>query len=389
MHTHKNLFEKAIDFRNLLVAYKKACSGKKDRYCVASFNFYADINLVLLKQSILLGTYIPGNYKEFYVYDPKLRLISAPPFIDRIVHHAICNVIEPIFDASFIYDCYACRKGKGTHAAITRLRAFLRKSNTSYALKCDISKYFASVDKDVLFSLIKGKIADKRLLALLYSIINSYPKGMPIGNLTSQLFANIYLTPLDNYVKQKLRIKYYLRYMDDFLILGNSKEELHLILQEIKDFLERILKLKLHPKKVRIFPTHLGVDFVGYVIFKSHIRLRSKNVRKFKKRLKKLIQDKNAGVIDDIKFKASIYSWVGHAQHADSFSLRKKLFSLPSLQEFSPVPSFCPEKTQVVSVIRTSTSVRHEERLEASEVPHPLVAKSVPEQLYLFDCLPG
>lgn len=384
MHTHKNLFGRILDFRNLLLAYKKACSGKKDRHCVAQYNLNADINIVDLKKNLSKGTYVVGKYKEFYVYDPKLRLISAPPFIDRIVHHAICNVIEPIFDASFIYDSYACRKGKGTHAAIGRLKYFLRKTNTMYALKCDISKYFASVDKDILFSLIKRKVADRKLLDLLLHIISSYPKGMPIGNLTSQLFANIYLTPLDNYIKHELRIKYYLRYMDDFLILGNSKDELHTLLGKIESFLGESLKLKLHPKKVRIFPTYLGVDFVGYVVFKDHIRLRSKNVRKFKKRLKKLVQDKNAGVIEDVKFKSSIYSWIGHAQHADSFSLRKKLFSLPIPQEFSPVPLSCPEKTQVGSVPGILESVRHGERRGVSEVLHRLVAKSAPEQLCLF-----
>ena len=279
----------------------------------------------------------PGVTGFFYVYDPKHRLISAPPFVDRIVHHAIVNVIDPVFDKSFIEDSYACRKGKGAHKAVKRLQIFLRKTKTNYALKCDISKYFAHIDHDILFALIRKKVTDRRLLVLLRHIIDSYPEGIPIGNLTSQLFANIYLDPLDRYIKQDLRRRYYLRYVDDFLILGESKDDLKKVLDQITVFLSEHLKLELHPKKVRIFPTWLGVDFVGYVVFPDHICLRSKNVRRFRKKLKKLTVQLERGNIDQEYFESSINSWIGHASHADSFRLRQKLFASASLRAFSPI----------------------------------------------------
>ena len=167
---------------------------------------------------------------------------------------------------------------------------FLRKTKTNYALKCDISKYFAHIDHDILFDLLKKKISDPPTLELLKKIIDSYPEGIPIGNLTSQLFANIYLDPLDRYIKQSLRRRYYLRYVDDFLILGDSKEDLKEVLVYITIFLQRFLKLELHPRKVRLFPTRLGVDFVGYVVFPNHIRLRSKMSENSEKIEKLVIQ---------------------------------------------------------------------------------------------------
>jgi len=190
-----------------------------------------------LKNYLTSNCYRPGKYRHFWVYDPKKRRISAPVFVDRVVHHALCQVIEPIFDRSFIYDSYACRRNKGNHQAMKRLQTFLRKPGAAYALKCDISKYFASINQQILLQLIKKKIADPKVLALLQIIIFSYrnpvqqdpheiassassiSRGIPIGNLTSQLFANIYLNELDYYVKQILRRKYYLRYVDDFIIL--------------------------------------------------------------------------------------------------------------------------------------------------------------------------
>lgn len=358
--------------------------GKRQRRVIARFDFAADHNLLELKKRLLSGKYSPGRHRLFYVYDPKHRLISAPPFADRIVHHAVCQMIDPIFDKSFIEDSYACRKNKGAHKAIKRLQNFLRKTKTDYALKCDISKYFAHIDHGILFDLLKKKISDPPTLELLKKIIDSYPEGIPIGNLTSQLFANIYLDPLDRYIKQDLRRRYYLRYVDDFLILGESKDDLRQVLKNITEFLKNNLKLELHPKKVRIFPTRLGVDFVGYVVFPDHIRLRSKNVRKFRKRLKKLTFQLERGKIDREYFESSIHSWIGHASHADSFRLRQKLFASANLQAFFPIPSPAPGKTQTAGEIKTSAHTPPAAAPAKSADPRPIGSKTSAVQPCLF-----
>lgn len=381
---HKKMFDQITSLKNLFRTYNLARLGKRNRIAVSRFDFQADISLLNLKKNLLSGRYLPGRYRLFYVYDPKHRLISAPPFADRVVHHAVCQIIDPLFDKTFIYDSYACRKNKGSHLAVKRLQGFLRKTKTDYALKCDISKYFAHIDHDILFALIKKKITDDRLLALLLQIIDSYPRGIPIGNLTSQLFANIYLDPLDRYIKQVLRRKYYLRYVDDFIILGESKNDLKKVLAQITIFLQNHLKLTLHPRKVRLFPAKLGVDFVGYVVFPNHIRLRSKNVRRFKKRLKKLTAQLENGKITREYFESSINSWIGHASHADSFKLRQKLFASPNLQAFSPIPSSVPGKIQIEHGTKTSKYTPPAVASAKPANPCPAGAKISAAQLCLF-----
>lgn len=346
--THKNLFEKVVEFKNLLHSYDRARSRKRLRVYATRFDYKLDQNLLNLKERLETGGYKPKGYRHFYIFDPKRRLISAPAFEDRIVHHAICNVINPIFDKTFIDDSYACREGKGAYKGVERLQSFLRKKGAAYALKCDISRYFASIDRGILLSLIKKRIADSKLLDLLKIVIDSYhvhqperfktstlrveyphqitKRGIPIGNLTSQLFANLYLNEFDHFVKHELKRKYYLRYVDDFVVLGKTKEELHEVKERSTKFLKERLKLELHPRKVRIFPTYLGVDFLGYVVFKDHIRLRSKNVKKFRKRYKKLKEVMEKGEISQEQFDGKILSWVAHAEKADTFRLRQAIF---------------------------------------------------------------
>jgi len=385
MKKETNIFDRIITLQNLFRAYDLSRVGKRGRVAVSRFDFQAEINLIKIKKHLLCGTYQPGCHRQFWVYDPKYRLISAPPFVDRIVHHAVCRIIEPIFDKSFIEDSYACRKNKGAHKTIKRLQMFLRKTRTDYALKCDISKYFAHIDHDILFGLIQKKVTDHRLLTLLRQIIDSYPVGIPIGNLTSQLFANIYLDPLDRYVKQVLRRKFYLRYVDDFLILGESKEDLKEVLANITVFLSEQLKLELHPRKVRLFPTRQGVDFVGYVVFPDHIRLRSKNVRRFRKKLKKLEFLLKTDKINRQYFESSINSWIGHAGHADSFRLRQSLFASPTLRAFSPAPSSLLPQTQTGRGIKTSANTPPAVKPAKPAGQRPKPAKVPGEQLDLFE----
>ena len=334
--TYKNLYKEICSYENLYEAYLKARKkGKLGRRNVLKFTYNLERNLFRIKEELENQTYKPGEYREFYVNDPKKRLIKAVPFKDRVVHHALCNVIEPIFDKGFIHDSYACREDKGTHAGVDRLQNFIRAYNRGggkkkFTLKCDISKYFPSVDHEILIGIINKKIKDEKTMWLIKSIVESSadkeePRraGIPIGNLTSQLFANIYLNELDYFVKHKLRVRHYLRYVDDFIILSESKQKLHQIKEKITEFLDSMY-LELHPRKARIFPAELGVDYLGYVVFQSHRRLRAVNVKKFTKKLKKLKAMYERGLTDEAFM--SLNSWVAHSKHADTYGLRRKLF---------------------------------------------------------------
>jgi len=293
---------------------------------VAGFNFGLEGELLKLQDELRTQTYKPGNYRHFYINDPKRRLISAAPYRDRIVHHAYCNIVEPIFDKTFIYHSYACRLDKGTHRALDRCQSFLRANQ--YVLQCDISKYFSSVNHQILFSIIFRKIKDKKLVRLTELIIKSGAasvKGIPIGNLTSQFFANLYLNELDYFIKFDLKEKYYLRYMDDFLIFGNAKNDLHEVKKEISNFLSRNLQINLHPKKSTVFPVKLGVDFCGFRIFKDYRRLRKTNVKLFSKRMKKLRGLFRQGRIEVKDISHSIRCWIAHASYGNTYNLRKKL----------------------------------------------------------------
>ncbi len=332
--TYKNLYREICSFENLYRAYLKARKGKRNRQSVLRFTYGLEKNLFEIKEELESQSYKPGKYRAFFVNDPKKRLIKAAPFKDRVAHHALCNVIEPVFDKAFIYDSYACRRGKGTHAAVDRLQKFIRAMNGGskrriYALKCDITKYFPSVDHETLVAVIGKKVKDKKTLWLIELIIQSSAdreaprkSGIPIGNLTSQLFANIYLNELDCFVKHYLGVRRYVRYVDDFIILHESKQKLHGIQRKITEFLKS-LHLELHPKKARVFPVELGVDFLGYVVFCSHRRLRKANVKKFTRKLKKLKAMHEMGLIDEAFM--SLNSWVAHARHADTHGLRVKV----------------------------------------------------------------
>ncbi|MFA6330374.1 MAG: reverse transcriptase/maturase family protein [Candidatus Micrarchaeia archaeon] len=323
------LMDEVVSFQNLLSAFDKASAGK--RFGKDSLSYFRDVefNLIGLKERLLEEKWEPGPYRSFFVNDPKRRLIQAAPFEDRIVHHAICNVIEPVFEKSFSGDSYACRVGKGTHAGMLRLKAFVRKCKRQnpgrevYALKCDVRKYFASVDHAILSSILARRIPDERLLRLLSRIISSMPgpKGIPIGNLTSQLFANVYLNELDRFAKHSLRSKFYVRYMDDFVFLSPSKAELHGFKRQVRKFLADSLALELHPRKAEIFPVRDGVDFVGYKVFGDFILLRKSGVKRFIARFKRL---EKSGASSEALLE-SWESWYAHAKWADSHRLVERL----------------------------------------------------------------
>lgn len=340
----KNLWEKIVSLDNLFLAAKKAQKGKRFQDNVAGFNMRHESELFQLQKELMNGTYVPGAYKAFRIREPKLRLISAAPYRDRVVHHALCNVIEPIFEKTFIYDSYACRKRKGTHRAIDRFQEFTKKNR--YVLKCDIVKYFPSIDHEILFDLIRRKIGCKDTLWLIKLIIDHsnpqdemnryFPgdslftpferrRGIPIGNLTSQFFANIYLNGMDHFIKEKLRCRCYVRYVDDFVVLDSGKELLSEIKFAIVYYLEQ-LRLTLHPNKCRIYPTNEGTLFLGFYIWPQRRRLDAENIKRFKRKIKILQRNYSNGMIAFTEAAISVRAWAAHASYGETWKLRKSLF---------------------------------------------------------------
>jgi retron-type reverse transcriptase len=339
--TYKDLYDKITAFENLLRAAQKAQKGKRFKEACAVFNLDLEKELLRLQRGLIDQSYRHGRYRDFLVYDPKQRLISAAPYRDRVVHHALCNVIEPLFDRSFIDDTYACRKGKGTHAAVNRYSRYARKFR--YVLKCDIQKYFQSIDHEILCGIVERKIRCARTLWLIREIVGSrsdtnWPfyfagddlftplqrrRGIPIGNLTSQFFANVYLDGFDHFVKEGLRLPY-IRYVDDFVAFGNEKERLQQANQSMIDFLAS-LRLKVHPKKCRTHRVSEGVRFLGYRIFPTHRLLSKDNALRMRRRLKKMRALYQEGEIPLTRVHQSIQSWIGHASHADTYRVRSRI----------------------------------------------------------------
>jgi retron-type reverse transcriptase len=350
MKRHGNLWPILTSFPNLLRASKKAKRGKRFRPSVAAFEFGLEPELWELQQELVTKTYRPGKYRSFYVYEPKKRLISAAPYRDRVVHHALTGILEPIFEPTFIHDSYACRRGKGTHAAVNRCQQFARRFR--YVLKTDIRKFFPSMDQEILKQGIARKIKDPDVLWLASVIIdhsnpqepvldwfpgddlltpNERRRGIPIGNQTSQFFANVYLDPLDHYVKDRLRVKGYVRYVDDLLLFSDDKRHLADVRNQTIDFLQT-LRLKLHPRKNTIFPVTEGIQFLGYRVFPTHRLLVTENVWRFLRRVRRMQQDFQVGKTTLAEIKQRLMSWSGHAGQANTHRLRERLFGRISFQ---------------------------------------------------------
>ena len=319
-----NIFGDIISLDNLLIAWKEFRRGKRQKKDVQEFEFNLEENLFSLHESLLSKTYYPESYQSFYVQDPKLRHIHKATVRDRVLHQALFRILYTIFDRQFIYDSYSCRLGKGVHRAVNRLNDFLRKESYHYSkpifvLKCDIRKFFDSIDQQTLLNLIKQRVVDPNTIWLVEKIIYSFEKlpdqGLPLGNVTSQLFANIYLNELDQFVKHKLRVKYYLRYCDDFAIVSDGKDYLVSLIPQINNFLNINLRLDLHPKKITLRKFSWGVDFLGYVILPHHILLRTKTKGRILSRL-------GRGEINE----KSLPSYLGIIGHCQGFKIRKQLF---------------------------------------------------------------
>jgi len=332
--TYRHLYSHIADFENIHAAYLKARRCKRFKPDVLEFSANLETNLLALRDGLLGKTYRTGEYYVFNVYEPKKRIVAALPFRDRVVHHALCNVIEPIWEARFIHDSYACRVGKGTHAGADRVTEFLRRAQREleevYVLKLDIKSYFPSVDHDILLELLEKRIACEDTRWLIRGVVESWPvgggeKGIPIGNLTSQLFANIYLHEMDKFVKQELGARFYVRYMDDVVIIHGDKMWLHQAKRELQGFLHQELALELN-SKTNIFPMAQGINFLGYRIWPTHRLLRKASAKRMRRKLRWFAQGYTAGETTLDEINASIQSWIGHAKHANTHKLRQGLF---------------------------------------------------------------
>jgi len=318
-------YSKLISIECLLQAWEEFRVGKRKRYDVQKFERFLEKNLFNLQYALSSKTYRHGGYSEFYVNDPKRRHIHKADVQSRVVHHLLYKHMYGLFDKTFIYDSYSCRLGKGTHKVVLRLEKFARKVSKNYtqncwALKCDIKKFFASVDHEILFNLLKTKIKDKDILLLIKKVIDSFhsergeEKGIPLGNLTSQIFANIYLNALDQFIKNSLKIKYYLRYADDFIILDTDKRKFRRYIIFIEKLLEANSKLKLHPNKICIRNLEWGIDFCGYIVLPHYTLPRTKT----KIRIIKKIVNGNAS-------SQAFQSYLGYFSHAHSFKIIQDL----------------------------------------------------------------
>lgn len=332
MKIYKNLFEKIISPENLFSAWDSFKSDKRNRHDVQVFEWRLEQNIFQLYCELHNKTYKHGPYTGFYIRDPKQRHIHKALVWDRVLHHAIFSVINPIFEETFIPTSFSCRIGYGTHrgvAILEKMAQWVHKNGTNscFVLKCDIQKFFDSVDHHVLLSILKKRIKDEEAMWLLQEIVESYSspqstifekKGLPIGNLTSQLFANVYMNELDQFIKNILRVRNYVRYTDDFAIVSESSAHLEGLLGPIAEFLDRKLAISLHPKKIMIRKLSRGIDFLGYLIFPHHRLLRVKTKRRILAKLQNRIDEFHNGRIFRLAFEQSLQSYLGVLSHANT-----------------------------------------------------------------------
>ncbi|MBV6394224.1 MAG: hypothetical protein KPEEDBHJ_03477 [Anaerolineales bacterium] len=342
-----SLYESVYNPINIWWAYKNAARGKRYAPAVAAFEYDLEKNLIEIEDELREETYQPGGYHSFEIDKPKRRLVNAAPFRDRVVHHALMNIIEPLFERQFIFDSYANRKGKGVHAALDRATYFLRRH--SYVMHLDVRQFFPSVDHEILISILSRTIGDERAMNLAQKIVSSgdgvqageydmvyfpgdnifsasRPRGLPIGNLTSQHWANVYLNELDQYAKRILKCRAYIRYVDDVLIFGNEKDALHETKRRMMEFLQS-LRLTLHKTKAQPRPSETGVSFLGFQVFRAHRRLKPANGYAFQRRLKTMLYNARRGGISQKDFNARLIAWINHAGAGDTWNLRKSIFA--------------------------------------------------------------
>lgn len=326
-------YDQKLTFINLLNAHNRARLHKTNRKEVVKFEFNIDNNLNSILRKLKTDSYEVGKYREFIVYEPKLRLIKALPYEDRIVQQwYIYEFVKPYIMKRFISTSCACIENKGTHYAADKIQKYMRKCKKEnpdyYIVKCDIRKFFYSIDKNILYNIMKKYIKDSKLLKLTHTFIfnNDEIKGIPIGNYTSQYFANIYLNELDQYVKNVLKVKYYVRYMDDFVLIAKNKEEAKNLKNKIEKYINSELLLQ-YNDKCNYYPHKMGVDFCGYRIHETHRLIRKRSKRNIKKKIRKWkkMKEKNMDIYNEVLtgFKA----FLAHSNHANSYNLQKKIYN--------------------------------------------------------------
>ena len=340
------MFDAITSWENLLLAARKASKGKRGRVPAAAFEYRLEDNLLTLQNELRSQTYRPGGYSSFVIHEPKRRLISAAPFRDRVVHHALCNLIEPIFERSFIHDSYANRVGKGTHRALGRCQQFARQYR--YVLQCDVRQFFPSLDHDVLRKTLWRKVADPQVRWLIDQILVSgagvlqeeydmvwfsgddllaatRARGLPIGNLTSQFWANCYLNSFDHFIQRELGCRAYLRFVDDFLLFSDDREELWRWHTAVTHRLAQF-RLTIHPQ-AQPRPVSKGIAFLGFRVFPNGRRLKRRKGIQFQRKFKRLVRDYADGRIPFDHLTASVQGWVNHSRYANTVGLRKAVLT--------------------------------------------------------------
>jgi len=325
-HDYKNI----ISIKNLCDAWTEFIRGKKSRKDVAEFSLNLSQNIYRLHEDLRTKIYRHGAYEAFSISDPKPRSIHKATVRDRLLHHAIYRVLYPYFDKKFIYDSYSCRQLKGTHRALNRFNDFVAQvsqnsSRTCWVLKCDVRKFFASIDQVTLTNIFKRHIGDADTVWLIERTIESFQstgpgKGLPLGNLTSQLLVNVYMNEFDQFIKHRLKLRYYIRYADDFVIMHHDKNVLMEVLPKVQSFLDEQLKLSLHPDKVFLKTAASGVDFLGWVHFPHHRVIRTTT----KKRMFKKIND--SGQKPEV-----VQSYLGLLSHGDANTLKQRVAALQQI----------------------------------------------------------
>ena len=329
-----SIFDHIISTENILDAWREFKKGKMKRIDVQEFHFNFEDNIFELHDNLKNKIWRPDKYTSFYIRDPKLRHIHKATVRDRVFNQALFRVLYPIFDKNFIFDSYSCRDGKGVHKGVLQLESFLKQSTSNYrsrsfALKCDVRKFFDSISHEILFGFIKEKVKDNDVLEIIKLILDSFEtksgKGLPLGNVTSQLFANVYLNKLDQFMKHNLKIEHYLRYCDDFIILDKDKNFLIKLTPEINTFLQNELDLELHPKKVEIRKNTWGIDFLGYVILPHYKVIRTKTKSRIIKKVIEAKKQLDKNLITNDYFQRLISSYKGILSHCKGYKISKKL----------------------------------------------------------------
>ncbi len=339
MKVIKNIFNQIVSSESLFAAWDTFKRDKQQKKDVLRFEWNLEECIFRLHRDLVSQRYKHGAYSSFHLQDPKQRHIHKATVRDRILHHAVFSVLNPIFEPTFIANSFSCRVGKGTHKGVDTLARIARavsrnNSRPCFALKCDVEKFFASVDHLVLLGIIRKRIRDKDALWLLEEIIGSFSsnrstlferKGLPIGNLTSQLFANVYLNVFDQFVKNELKIKHYVRYTDDFVIVSDNRPYLENLITPISEFLHSRLKLSLHSKKITIRKFHQGIDFLGYVVLPHYRLLRTKTRKRIYRKLRQRVSEYRDGIISRETLEQSLQSYLGVLSHANTHQLSQDL----------------------------------------------------------------